>query len=501
MFQLVIKQFRLAAVFFAVLFLFVLFFSAFVLAAEEPSEETESETPESESSSDEDSEEKTDDESAETADTDSEPEEPSDDVGESDEEAVTSDDEKKKKDNPLKRYAKWIKAQEKMALEELDLWGATATIPQGYMVLFGGWGTMRPHKRFDENRELIDMLPIFEVPDPFHDEGEFFSFDFRADGSLIGFTAGAMYGVTDTVSVGINTIFSKLDITMDPVFTPGSCERLGIATLEEFYKMLELLGRPRPKHSYSSDGVDWGDTTLSVLWNYFRGDWFSGGLTGNLFLPTAHMADPNQALIFALGPDIDSGTPAWGFGISKMFDFKLPAPADFITVSLTGEAAYYFQTRRKSPRFIEPNQDVWDYMMAQGVELDFLPDLSDMDSHYYYTPPPWVAGSISVGAGPFSLAYRHGWGFEADYQSNSPGFRKMLDEIGLVGTGDDGKIIFAASVPLTPIYLPAIVQFRMEYVTDGRNNLVFRDIYQAGIGIFIPINPPDKYKPNLGDDK
>jgi len=47
---------------------------------------------------------------------------------------------------------------------------------------------------------------------------------------------------------------------------------------------------------------------------------------------------------------------------------------------------------------------------------------------------------------------------------------------------------------LTPIYLPALVQLRFNYQTDGRNALVFRDIYQVGMGIFVPINPPARYR-------
>jgi hypothetical protein len=178
-----------------------------------------------------------------------------------------------------------------------------------------------------------------------------------------------------------------------------------------------------------------------------------------------------------------------------MFDFRPPKPLNVVTFSFSGEGAYFFQTKRKSPHFLKPNQDVWDYMTAQGVELDFLPDLSDMDSHYYYTPGPWLAASGGIGAGPISLTYRHGWGFEQSFESNSPGFRKMLDELGLVGTGDDGKVIFSASLPLTPLYIPAIAQFRTEYITDGKNNIVFRDIYQVGIGFIVPINPPKKYTP------
>jgi len=396
--------------------------------------------------------------------------------------------------NGAQRYARWVKYMEHMAMTELDLWGSTTTIPQGFALGLFGWGTMRPGGRYDEHRKLTELLPILDVPDPFNVGGSFFKFDFDVDGSAKGYFAGLQYGVTDRLMIGINTMWTVLHIKMDPVFEPGSCERLGVATREEFYTLLELLGRPRPKHQYDSDFVDWGDTTLSLTWNYFRNDWFSSGLTGNLFIPTAHRADPDSALIFGLGPDIDSGNAAWGLGLVKMFDFRPPGVLKAVTFSFAGEGAYFFQTRRKSPNFLKPNQDVWDYMTAQGVELDFLPDLSDMDKYYYYTPPPFVAASAGIGAGPISVSYRHGWGFEAKFDSNSPGFQKMLDELGLVGTGDDGKVIFAASLPLTPIYLPAIIQFRTEYVTDGKNNIVFRDIYQLGLGFVVPINPPEKYK-------
>lgn len=401
--------------------------------------------------------------------------------------------EKPKKKPPFGKYGEWIKHTENLLLN-MDMWGSTSTIPEGYLVPIVGWGTQRAFKRYDENRKLVDIVPILTAPDPFHSKGEFFRFDFNIFGKLDGYFFGAMYGVTDRFSVGFTSMFTVLDITMDPIFTPGSCDKLGIATREEFYQMLELLGRPRPKHSYHSDGVDWGDTTLTASWNYYRIKWFSTGSNLNVFLPTSHRADPDQAIIFGLGPDLDTGNGAFGLGLSQMFDFRPPKPADFVSFSIGLEGAFYFQSKRKSPHFFKPDQDVWDYMAAQGVELDIFPDLSDMDDFYYYTPPPWVAVSGGIGAGPVSITYRHGWGFEADFQSNSPGFEKVIDEIGLVGTGDDGKIIVAAGIPLSPIFIPALAQVRFEYVTDGRNNLVFRDIYQVGLGFIIPLHIPDRYK-------
>jgi hypothetical protein len=391
-------------------------------------------------------------------------------------------------------YGRWIKHAQNTLLE-MDIWGSSATVPEGFLVTFFGYGTQRAAGRFDENRQLVELVPLLKVPNPFIGrEGDFFSFDFNASGTTKGYFVGAQYGITDRIMLGFSLFGAVVDIKMDPIFTPGTSEMLGIATLEEFYTLLEEIGRPRPKTSYKTEGIDLGDATLSCSWNYFRGEWYAGGVTGTLIIPTSHRADPNSALIFGLGPDIDTGNGSWGASLSKVFDFRPPKPLNVATFSIGMEGAYFLTAKRKSPDFPAPNQDVKDYMDAQAVELDFLPDLSDMDSHYYYTPGPWLAASAGIGAGPISITYRHGWGFEPEFQSNSPGFKKMIDELGLVGNGDDGKIIAAVSIPLTPLYIPALMQFRTEYMTDGRNALVFRDVYQMGIGFIIPLAPPDRYR-------
>ncbi len=398
---------------------------------------------------------------------------------------------------PLKflgKYGRWIKHVERLAMEELDLWGGSTTIPQGMLVPLFGYGTMRAAQRFDENRKLIDIIPIFNIPDPFNIGGDFFSLDFNVQGSTRGYLAGLTYGVTDHFMVGATIFFADIELKMDPIFTPGTSERVGVATRDEFYRLLEQLGRPAPQHVYKSDPFDPGDLDIFGTWNYYRSSWFSTASTLHLFVPTAHQAEPDKALIFALGPDLDTGNAAWGLGFGQVWDFRPPEPANIVTFTFTADGAVYTQAKRHSPEFLDPNRDVWDYMKAQGVELDFFPNLSDIDSHYYYTPPPWVAISGGIGIGPISISYRHGWGFEGKYETNSPGFKAVIDEIGLVGNNDDGKIIVATGLPLTPLYIPGLAQFRFEYVTDGRNAMVFRDVYQIGVGFMIPLALPDKYK-------
>jgi len=395
--------------------------------------------------------------------------------------------------HPLGDYGRWLIHAQNMLLE-MDMWGSTMTIPQGFAVGMFGYGTQRIYGRYDEHRKMSSIVDKLSIDDPFNIGGKFFTFDFGIDGSAHGYLAGLWYGVTDRLMVGVNTMWLVLHVKLDAEFIPGTSERLGVATREEFFRLLEKLGRPAPILEYDSNPADLGDTTLFVNWNYFRNSWFSAGVTTNLFLPTAHIAEPNKAIIFGLGPDLDAGNGAWGFGLVKMFDFRPPKPANIVTFSIGLEGAYFLQTKRKSPNFLKPDQDAWDYLEAQNVDLAFFPDLSDMDDYYYYTPPPWVAVSGGIGIGPLSVTYRHGWGFEGVYETNSPGFEQVIDEIGLVGTGDDGKLIFATAVPLTPLYIPGLMQFRFEYVTDGRNNLVFRDIYQIGMGVFIPINPPKRYQ-------
>lgn len=398
----------------------------------------------------------------------------------------------------FKRYARWLKHYEKVALEELDLWGGSATIPQGFLVPMFGWGTMRPYGRFDENRELVPLLPVLSFPDPWGSRGKFLEFDFNIRGKGNAYFLSAMYGITDRLMAGVSTQFVVTEIKLEPKFTPGTIDKIGIATLDDFYRLMEELGRPRPKTKYKTEGVDWGDTLLSVTWNYYRINWFSTAVTGNINVPTAHQADPNKNLIFGLGPDIDTGYGAWGIGAALPFDFRAPKLVKWVSFNITGEGAYYFPAPRKSPDFLPIDQDVRDYLESQKVEMDLFQDLTDMDDIYYYTPGPWAAVSAGVGVGPLSVSYRHGWGWAGKFESNSPGFAKMVDYIGLVGEGDDGKVIASLSIPLTPIYIPALVQLRFTYVTDGRNTIVFRDQYGAGIGFFVPLNVPERYKYKKG---
>lgn len=401
----------------------------------------------------------------------------------------------------FKRYARWLKYYEKLALEELDLWGNSATIPQGFLVPMFGWGTMRPYGRFDENRELVPLLPVLSFPDPWGSRGKFLEFDFNIKGRGNAYFLSAMYGITDRLMAGISTQFVVMEVMIKPEFTPGTIDKLGIATLDDFYRLMEELGRPRPKTRYKTEGVDWGDTILSTTWNYYRTSWFSTAITGNINVPTAHQADPNKNLIFGLGPDIDTGYGAWGVGATIPFDFRAPKLVKWASFSITGEGFYFFPAKRKSPDFLPIDQDVRDYLESQKVEMDLFQDLTDMDEYYYYTPGPWAAVSAGFGIGPLSIAYRHGWGWSAKFESNSPGFEKMVDYIGLAGEGDDGKIIASLSIPLTPIYIPALAQLRFIYVTDGRNTIVFRDQYGAGIGFFVPLNVPERYKYKKGSER
>jgi hypothetical protein len=404
-----------------------------------------------------------------------------------------------KQDEPgsaLGDYGRWIKRAEKMALTELDFWGASQTMPEGFLVPMFGYGTMRAAQRFDNNRHLIDIIPVFHVPDPFrlYNGEHFFDFNFNARGTTRGYLFALIYGISDHVMIGVNTLFADINISMNPILLPGSCERMGVATLNDFYKLLVQLGRPVPKLSYKSNPLDMGDTAIFVTWNYLRQEYVAAAITPKLYLPTAHRAAPNDNIIFALGPDLDTGSSAWGAGLNPVLDFRLPAPAKLVSFSFSGEGAVFGQTERTSPKFLKPNQDVIDYLTSQKVQLDLFPDLSDMKPHYYYTPPPWIAASATMGIGPASFGYRHGWGFMGNFQTNSPGFVKLIKVIGLVGNGDDGRIFGQVSVPLTPLYIPGLAVFHAEYLTDGRNTMVFRDIYQMGVGFLIPIAPPPKYR-------
>ncbi|MBZ0273357.1 hypothetical protein K8I61_15065 [bacterium] len=391
------------------------------------------------------------------------------------------------------RYGEWIRFQEQLLLG-MDLWGASGTIPEGYGILFFGWQHRRAWKRFDEHRKIVDVVPVISADDPFEHKGKFFEFDFGIKGRLQGYGAGFQYGVTDRFMVGISTFWAIIHIDIEPIFTPGSSDQVGLVTLDDFYDLMVELGRPVPKTTYDSDPVDFGDTTVDAKWNYYREEFFSTSIQGGVFLPTSHRAHPQQNLIFGLGPDIDTGAGAWGAKFGTTFDTRPPDPVKSVSFSLTLEGAYFLETRRESPEFPPLNQDVKDYLSSQGVDVDIFPDLTDVPSHYYYTPGPWFAAQFGIGAGPFSIAYRHGFAGAPGFRSSSEGFKQLVDEIGLVGYGDDGKLLMSLNVPLTPLYIPGLLNLSMEYQTDGRNALIFRDVYTIGLGIGLPLAVPDRYK-------
>ncbi len=309
-----------------------------------------------------------------------------------------------------------------------------------------------------------------------------------------GYGAGLMYGISDTVNLGLSTYWAVLHIRIDPVFSPGTSDQIGVVTLDDFYSILEMLGRTRPVTKYDSDPVDFGDTVIDLKWNNYRKKYVSTAVHASLVTPTAHQADPQKNMIFGLGPDIDTGAGTWGGILGGVIDFRLPEPAKFLTFTFGVDGAYYLPDKRPAPQFPDLVQDVKDYLSSQGIDVNIFPDLSDTGDYYYYTPGPWVAfsGGISLLIG--SITYRHGFAGSANYDSDSEGFKDLVDSIGLVGYGDDGKIVVNSNIPLTPLYIPGLINFQFEYVTDGRNAMVFRDIYQIGMGIGIPLNVPDRYK-------
>ncbi|MCB1152092.1 hypothetical protein KDL45_00475, partial [bacterium] len=365
------------------------------------------------------------------------------------------------KDPPFGEYGKFLKHTENLLLS-LDLWGSSATIPEGFGVVFMGWQTRRAWKRFDEHRKIVDIVPVIDAPDPFEQKGKFFELVLNIDGRVSGYGAGFQYGLTDRITLGIDTYWAIIHLKLKPEFRPGSSEQVGIVTLDDIYTVLELVGRPELVTEYDSDPVDFGDTTISAKWNYFRAEHVSTAMTLGLVTPTAHEADPNENIIFGLGPDLDTGVGTWGIKGVHNFDIRPPDPVKAVTFSLGLEGAIFLEDRRETPTFGELNTDVRDYLQSQGVDVDIFPDLSDIGNYYYYTPPPYFAASFGIGAGPLSIAYRHGFGGAANYRTNSEGLKTLIEETGLVGYGDDGKLIFNLVVPLTPLYFPGLVNFNFE---------------------------------------
>lgn len=367
-------------------------------------------------------------------------------------------------------------------------WGyVTPLLPKGFFSIHFSSRFLRWDSKYDEDGNSERFKDQIKFSDPTSD---FFNLNVMAKGSSQFHNLFLSYGITDSLDLVFNAPMVYQNNRMIYDFMPGKSSAMGLRSTKEFIDFLEELGRPRPVLKYVSVAWEMSDINLGTDWNFFRNHNFSSVFSWRAILPTGRLADPNQALIFGLGPQLDSGKGSFGFNSGFGFDFRPPKPVDIMHWALKGEYSYRFKGKRRAPAFHEPNQNAVNSLDAFGVNTDYYPDLSKMDDYYYVTPQSAFDGLAYWGFDlkyvDFGLGYQYHWRQEPLVDSDSKAFEKMLDLYGSFTSVQRGNALAYINVPMYHYHVPLEIYFEYRLSLHGKNSFVFKDDYQGGAKLYIP---------------
>ncbi|MCA9771147.1 MAG: hypothetical protein KC466_01985 [Myxococcales bacterium] len=414
-------------------------------------------------------------------------------------------------------------------ISEMDIWGNTSQLPRGVFSIKTQLNTRRATQRFSQDgksrTQIIDPI-TFDVDLgpllPANKGRHFLDIDLNPRGGGEGITTTLSYGVTDAldfyVEIPLQRIRAKFDLKLgdseagDPAnagvlnalldvlasANPGSAvpSLQPIFPLDDFESVatvIELLGRPAPSLRWRSDGFEMGDIHAGFSWNYFRNKWLSLAVAGRVFFPTGKVADPNNALYFGLGPEIDRGVGTFGFGGTNWIDIRPPLPMENIEFVINFETAasiYLVDHRRPSPRFLKPDP-IAKSLSLLGFESSFFPDLSELDPQYQYDPGynyDFNVGFTLTFYRWISLSFLWSYAYASKpvLSANLKDFVLLAESLELFTEQANESIGAGVQIPLFPFNIPLAVGLSGEWVVGGRGNIIFKDNYTLGFQLFIP---------------
>jgi len=344
--------------------------------------------------------------------------------------------------------------------------------------------------RYSDDGDFGDYFEPQKNEDPYGGDTPFFEMTDNVEGEFEGYDIKAAFGITDPLDVFIEVPLQKRDMRLKTHFVPGTCSRIGVRNVEQLYDLYELMGRPRPAMTYKSKSLEMGDLVLGAVWNFHHGEMLSTSVEGRLALPTGKRADPNQALIYGLGPQVDIGTGSYAPGLSFNGDFRPPLPWKLLILSLDLDYDYRIKGMHRAPRYLEPNEQALAYLPEMSFFDRLFPDLSGLDDFYYVTPGSRVHGRIMAYVDgvyvTFGLGYDHEWEQEPVIDSDSAPFEEMLDVLGSYRETELRQTVAAIECPLYQLKIPAMVRFEAYFPIFGRNGFRFENQYRTDVAFFVP---------------
>jgi hypothetical protein len=389
-------------------------------------------------------------------------------------------------------------------IEQMDLYGSSAMLPEGVLTIKYEFTHLYANKRFDGNGNKVAAIPIVSFGD---ETKKYLALDLGLSGEGGSHLFQISYGITDPLDIYVELPFQYMTVKMNPRLDPiddagnvidpmlGSLFKVkdtkGL-TGEQFLCLLpETVGRPTPATYYHTDWAA-GDINGGFSWNYYRTKRFSAALTSKLFFPTGDLADPNQSLIFATGPQLDVGNGGWAFGVTHTYDLRLFKPNDWFDLIGTFElyTSYGFPQERNYPtNFSKPNPVVMSLLDPAGI---YFPDLSGLKEKgkYTYTPGFSTDSTFSLHASvafmSLAVGYNIAYAQEPEIEGDQ-NFIAMVKGLELLGQSTIHTLEVGGGVALFPLYIPAVISVSYKKMFAGRNALIFDDFIKITIQAYAPL--------------
>ncbi|MGI6681998.1 MAG: hypothetical protein ACOX51_02560 [Myxococcota bacterium] len=426
------------------------------------------------------------------------------------EDGEVAQDERPPPKNAWQKYTRFLDGQlEKLG--HLDLYGVTAQLPKGYFSVKWDYTQLKAGRRYNSNHVLgpaVAPIPL-SLLNP-ADEGWFL--DTGLTGSGGGHVFQASYGITNTFNwyfelpyQFMHTRFDPKVIDKDGNLWGGSEEAARVQGRNKLRTLLPMVGRPVVGLKYDADWI-LADINTGFSWNPWRTERLSTALTARVFFPTGRVADPDNSLMYATGPELDTGVGGWILGFTNGWDLRIFKYKFWIDIIASSEftASYGFKQKRRYPTVIEPDDPNADSKRGFTKpkipgSLEF-PDLTKDNKEFGTTvkgtfdyTPGWSlswTGQLNVQIALLGLGFGYGIlhsqepEIQGDYR-----FIMMARSLELLGQNTIQAIQLGATLSLLPLYVPVNFAFQWRKMVDGYNAIVFDDYWNIIVKVFIPIFP------------
>jgi len=420
---------------------------------------------------------------------------------------VAEDKPIEKKKNIFLRWKEFIDS-ELDRIGELDPYGVTSQLPAGYLAAKWDWGMLKAKRRYNDKRDLGPVMQPLEFS---NGNTKLLSVDLGLSGEGGGHTFQFSYGLTGRLDYYIEFPFQYQTVSFNPVartiddqgntIDASLAGMLGISDTKLFTgrdfltQLIPMTGRPIPALKYKGKWA-LGDINTGFSWNPYRSPRMSIGLTGRVFFPSGHVADPNNSLTYGTGPELDIGRGGWAVGFTQGYDVRLFKYKYWIDIIASSEftASYSFPQQRRYPtNFTKPDPRI----AALDPAGTLFPDCSHLGkngnpTHFTYRPGFGVDWNAQLNVSIALLSLGFGYGVSYSQMPEIEGDRNfitMIKGLELLGQQATHAIETSVGISLLPLYIPLQIAFKYRKAVDGYNAIVMDDFYQLTLKTYIPIWP------------